>query len=262
MGMRETLASDYGHKKTPLLIERFGMTEYALPKMGETMQKPLALFVLTMTAALLLNVTSTKAEDDALTVIENHLLFCSGKTTDDEKLDCYKRCVDNIKEKRAKVTANQSDASAGDKNNEIAEKDKSPWIITRDKSAMDDSKTFIASQFALDGDKAKGMFVLRCKENETDAFIRVDEFLGTNNTYVVRYRIDSEKPQKAYWTPATNYKGVFAPKPIKFLKSLVGKKKLLIRLSPYSAADINVTVNLEGIEDIVKELGETCNWKK
>jgi hypothetical protein len=46
--------------------------------------------------------------------------------------------------------------------------------------------------------------------------------------------------------------------PVDFIKSLNGRKKLLIQMTPYGLPETTVVFSLDALDDVLKIIGERC----
>ena len=176
--------------------------------------------------------------------LEKEMKICSKIEDNIERLECY----DNIITKKPNIQSSDN------------------WIIREDVSELTDQKgitfitkavTPIASQF---GQEIYPTLVLRCQDNTTDVYINWSMFLGTE-TISVTERIDKEKAVKSSWTVSTSYEAIFNNRPIKFIKNLLNKEKLLVQLVPYGEGAKMTEFNIQDLENIIAPMQELCHWK-
>ena len=142
-----------------------------------------------------------------------------------------------------------------------------PWNIRESKSVMEDTKdVFITTSSSKYSNKygqthSTRLFV-RCKENTTALIFGFDEYLGLDET-TVQYRLDTEKAKSRTMGISTNNKsaGLWnGNSSIPVIKSLFGKKQLAVRVTPYGENPREMTFNIEGLEEMIQPLRESCNW--
>lgn len=142
------------------------------------------------------------------------------------------------------------------------------WNISRDTSPIDDSKSiyvYVMADSSLRddwGNTRRPSLVFRCVENRTDAFINFDGAFVSSHLHSgqVTFRIDSEKAFTLNVNSSTDNKALFIPRPINFIKSLLGHERLLARTGAGSGGDLTPIFNISDLEDAIKELRETCHW--
>ncbi len=109
--------------------------------------------------------------------------------------------------------------------------------------------------------------VIRCKENTTEVYLITDCHL-TDSDYdydysKVQYKLDDGSIKEFKGSISTDSSAFFYPhSDITFIKSMFGHSKLTMRFTPYSKSNETVTFDIEGIQNVVGTVAETCNWKK
>ena len=182
--------------------------------------------------------------------LEKLIISCSNQETDGNKVKCLEELATKLTELHKKKLESNTESYGN-------------WRINRKISHINDSKVFIASLPGIDELKnERAILVLRCSENKTSSYIVWKDILDYNgDNHVVEYRIDTNNPIKNRWNLSVDNKATFAPLEIKFAKSLGGAKKLIARTSYFNKSPAIITFELEGIDGVLKELQETCNWK-
>mgnify|MGYP003651987264 CR=1 FL=1 len=135
-------------------------------------------------------------------------------------------------------------------------------------SPVDDSKTVVLQQVAEAahsgtlGFPVRARLVLRCMENTTSLHINVGIFLGLDATDVIT-RIDKEQAETRRWRISTDHKAMGlwnGGASIPYIRRLVGKTALFVRVTPYGERPVELLFNIEGLRDELPELAEACNW--
>ncbi|WP_340619403.1 type VI secretion system-associated protein TagO [Xenorhabdus siamensis] len=171
---------------------------------------------------------------------------CKIMTESNEKLDCYESLHSG------KKTVN---------------KDKSEWNISQEKSEIDDSQTIILrveAERSIYTDllgRYTPVLGIVCQNNKTELYINWNAYLGIDSTKVIT-RVDKEKKNNKWWNISTNNKASFYPTDgkIAFIKSLLGKNKLFVQVTPYGENTINTAFNITGLSDEIAPLRKTCGW--
>ena len=141
------------------------------------------------------------------------------------------------------------------------------WEVRRDTSRMDSStRVFLALESDDEveigyGRRERPILWLRCIENTTAAIINADWYLDASIS--VQFRVGDEKPVAQTWTPSTDRKaaGLWdGARAIPFIKSLLGKKALLVRLSTYNQGAKEMAFNIEGLDRVIDPLRTACKW--
>lgn len=149
-------------------------------------------------------------------------------------------------------------------------KNSTAWGVSVKKSPMDDSTNVFLTALSeedlpgrLGGPGPKAYLLVRCMERVTSYYIVWgDTFIGSDSTRV-QYRLDDEKPKTEGVSISTDHKatGHFSGgRAIPFIKEMFGKKKLLVRVTPYSESPIAVTFDITGLEGAIKPLRQACKW--
>ena len=115
------------------------------------------------------------------------------------------------------------------------------------------------------GSAQKIILQLRCMENTTAVLIYgnchfASGFSGYGDVYL---RIDSEKAFVTSMDASTDGQaiGLFSGgRSIPFAKRLMGKKSLIVRVTPYNQSPITVEFPLEGLSEAIEPLRASCNW--
>lgn len=186
---------------------------------------------------------------EAIADTKTDIAICAKKETDAERLICYDDLAKKLNVDKPKTTV-----STG----------KGKWIVSEQASQIDDSKKVI---LILDAETDVGYgyrrttpsMILRCSENETNAYINTNYYLGLDSISVLT-RLDKNKATKSYWSISTDGKAIFAPNNISFIKKLLEHDSLLIQLTPYGESPIMTTFDLRGVKEAVKPLREACHW--
>jgi hypothetical protein len=138
------------------------------------------------------------------------------------------------------------------------------WDVSESRSPIDDSPTV---SLGLDASKpARGSFgssstrlIIRCREHDTDLYVAVDDYLGSDNSSVI-YRIDNGASRTASWSLSTDGKAVFAPAPIAFARQLAQAKTFFIRISDFRGSTYDVEFNLSGLGALLPKVSTACKW--
>ena len=131
---------------------------------------------------------------------------CKKIEADDERLKCY----DSI----SKMIPQEINKNDG-------------WNIKRGESMIDGKKSVIYAKFSQNtiansiGRQETALFILRCQNNKTDAFIVWPGYLGHSDSVEVIYKVDNLQPVKEGWNPSSGASsGVFQRNPVDFIVPL------------------------------------------
>jgi len=79
----------------------------------------------------------------------------------------------------------------------------------------------------------------------------------------IDYRVDTEKAKKVSGSASTDNKALGlwgGGKSIPVIKQMIGKEKIVVRMTPYSESPFTATFNIAGLAEAVKPLREECRW--
>jgi len=137
------------------------------------------------------------------------------------------------------------------------------WIVTEDKSKIDDSTNVTMMLFANEkvynmfGSSDRPTFVIRCKENKTEAYIATGSMLDSELTTI---RLDSEKAYQLKMSKSTDGKALFLPHAISNIKKFWKHDEMVFRFTPYNSHSKTVTFNIRGLEKEIASLRKACHW--
>lgn len=142
--------------------------------------------------------------------------------------------------------------------------DSGRWDERKSISPMDDSPTVVLSLESSDrigsGFKSeRPTLVIRCQENQTTAYINWQTFISVTDTEITT-RIDSDLAQSSLWSVSSNYKATLSPKSIPFIKSMLNKESLIVRVTPFNDNSYTVKFDITGLDNAIKPVRETCGW--
>lgn len=141
------------------------------------------------------------------------------------------------------------------------------WDVSKGTSRMDSSGLVHLTLESEDeislgyGKRARPLLALRCRENTTALFVSSDWYLAENVS--VQWRIDQEKPAAQTWNGSTNHKaaGLWdGGRSIPLIKSMLGKKTFLIRITTYNEGAREMSFNIEGLDKVIEPLRTACKW--
>lgn len=142
------------------------------------------------------------------------------------------------------------------------------WGINADDDEFNGNKNVYFYNKSLDsftGDfnlKHTPVMTVRCKDNKTEVIINFDVVMSCMSNKKIGLKFDNEKPYFESWSPSTDCKAMFASNPVKLLKKMADKKKLIVKFTPFQRGDINVSFNLTGIDKVKDKIAGVCHWRK
>ena len=150
-------------------------------------------------------------------------------------------------------------------NNSIQEVKKAKgWEYNSSISPIDDSVTHVLRLEA--NEKIEGgifghtpVLIIRHKENETEVYINISSYLGSESKSVI-HRLDDRDPITMTWGVSTDSKAIFYPQNDKvFILEMKKAKRLVIRLQPFGESPITSVFNLTGLEEAIKPMASDLN---
>jgi type VI secretion system protein VasI len=147
----------------------------------------------------------------------------------------------------------------------------SKWQLSTTKSKIDDSATATLALESDDdfagkfGGREKATMVIRCQEHATSLYLIIgDHFLADIQGYdEVTYRIDEKKAATKTFGVSTDHKALglwSGGSSIPFVKQMLGRERLVVRVTPYNESAITATFDISGAEEAVKPVREICKW--
>ncbi|EIY2678705.1 hypothetical protein MMK78_005601 [Raoultella planticola] len=139
------------------------------------------------------------------------------------------------------------------------------WQVKKEENKMTDKTDVVAINRSPDVYTRQGIerstsIVIRCKENKTEAYLSVSEYLGSDDP-VVTVRFDGGKPQRRTWNGAEGGEAAFSNKAVSFIKEMSSHKKMIVGFETYGSTMQVVEFDLTGIDSIAKEISSACKWK-
>lgn len=149
--------------------------------------------------------------------------------------------------------------------------DKGRWVVSEDKSALDDSRTVVLT---IDSDEPiRGQFGpagpavmhLRCMENSTVFYLWLNDlFLSDIQGYgTVDYRIDDDKAAELQMEVSTDNKALGlwgGSTSIPMIEKLIDGERVVFRATPYNESSVEFSFDLSGLDIAIAPLREACSW--
>lgn len=138
------------------------------------------------------------------------------------------------------------------------------WNKKESISPIDDSDTITLSLDSLNKigsgfRSAKPTLVIRCQENKTNAYINWRSFISVTNTKITT-RVDKEQAKTQSWEISSNNRATLAPKSIPFIKEMLGKDSLVVRVTPFNDNSYTVKFDIKGLDNAIMPVREACGW--
>jgi hypothetical protein len=131
------------------------------------------------------------------------------------------------------------------------------WIITDEKSPLDDSPLVSA---ALPSSDDRAHLLMRCKDRKTEVAVSMTGFIKCDSDVRVIYRIDQEQPVETPWRSHPSCYLALASTPIPFIRALGDGGKVFVRMYDNHNAPNDAVFSLGNVSKIRSRLAEACEW--
>jgi type VI secretion system protein VasI len=179
---------------------------------------------------------------------------CSEVKGDIERLQCF----DSLTKKAG---ANSPSVTVVNKGN---------WIVQSETSKINDTKNVFLNLKSNDqiegrlGRQGYANINIACSEGKTDIYFTfAGQFLADIQGYGdLIVRLDKEKARTISFTESTDHEalGLWNGSGGRFIKSLFGRKKMLVRVTPYNQSSITTEFNIAGLDLAISPLRAACRW--
>jgi type VI secretion system protein VasI len=189
------------------------------------------------------------------TIENKEMLKCAAINNSIDRLSCFDELAKKL---GPPVAINSVPKTAGE------------WSTSTEKSKFDDSKSVFLTLNAKEtitgwpGKIYKPSLVIRCKENQTQAYIifgmsAAVEY-GLYNKSTLQFRIDKKKSFKLAASKSTDGEALFLPNAINFAKKIMNAEELLVRFVPFNSPPQETSFHVTGLNQAIKQLREACKW--
>ena len=131
------------------------------------------------------------------------------------------------------------------------------WIVTDEKSPLDDSPLVSAALASTDD---RSHLLLRCKDRKTEVAVSMTGFIKCDADVRVIYRIDQEQAVETPWRSHPSCYLALAATPIPFIRELRDGGKVFVRMYDNHNAPNDASFNLGNVSKIRSRLAEACAW--
>lgn len=179
---------------------------------------------------------------------------CAGIENDLDRLACY-------------------DAASGRTPSSKTSKAAGSWnerIVTSEFEDTKDVFLYVDSEAPIDCGSLRGSsearLFLRCMENTTAVIIQTKCHLTSSryNGYGdVDVRMDDAPAKVVSMESSTSNDALglwSGGKAIPFIKSMIGKEKLITRFTPFSESPVTARFDITGLDEAIAPLRESCGW--
>lgn len=136
------------------------------------------------------------------------------------------------------------------------------WMVSKNKSKIDDSTNVTLMLFSNEKvygtfGSSRPTFVIRCKENKTEAYITTGRMLDSD---IATIRLGGEKAYTLNMSKSTDGRALFFPSAISNIKKFWKYQEMVFRYTPYNSGDKTVTFNIAGLKREIAPLRKACHW--
>lgn len=105
------------------------------------------------------------------------------------------------------------------------------------------------------------MIQIECRNGVSYVFLHFDRVMSGRGQSIA-YRVDTGTPKRIWMTNTTDYKafGVSGRAAVLFAQELIDGKQLHVRATPYNSGAIEITFEIDGLRDAVKDVANACKW--
>lgn len=176
------------------------------------------------------------------------LKLCRQIKDDGERLKCY----DGIDASASNPAGAQADNKQGG-----AKEGGAAWLITDEKSPLDDSPLVSA---ALTSTDSRSHLLMRCKDRKTEVAVSIRGFIKCGPDVRVIYRVDEGQATETPWNAHSTCYLALAPSPIPFIRALADDGKIYVRMFDHHGTPHDALFNLGKISEVRSRLAQACNW--
>ena len=136
------------------------------------------------------------------------------------------------------------------------------WFYTKNVDEFLDTETHVALVNSLIGD---GYGIARCEGNtEFNLIFSVGKFIGTNDSYSVRYRIDKQNPVSSIWGVSTEGTSIFVKNRDKnqLARQMLSGNSLLLEVMDYKGTPHKIKLSLNGSKNAIGKVMDACNIER
>ena len=176
------------------------------------------------------------------------LKLCRQIKDDGERLKCY----DGID-----ASASNPAGAQADNKQDGAKEGGAAWLITDEKSPLDDSPLVSA---ALTSTDSRSHLLMRCKDRKTEVAVSIRGFIKCGPDVRVIYRVDQGQATETPWNAHSTCYLALAPSPIPFIRALADDGKIYVRMFDHHGTPHDALFNLGKVSEVRSRLAQACNW--
>ena len=150
------------------------------------------------------------------------------------------------------------------------ERSKGKWTVTlQSRSPMDDT---MSVGYLLKAEDPHGIaehriprLFVACQEKKTIAYVDTRETvhseIGDRNDHPVRIRIDDEQARSEHWRRSTDETALFSPDAVSLARRLAKSRRFLLEFTPLKRDSNVIEFQTAGVDQVIREIAQTCGWK-
>jgi hypothetical protein len=180
----------------------------------------------------------------------NNLAKCTGITDQVQRIACFDAATQKLKPTKTKVISNGK------------------WKIERHVSAMDDSRTVIASVeasntfWAWPNKTIRPILAMRCQEGKKNVYIVTQTSAaveGEPDHVHIKLRFDQGEAAEWISVESTDNQALFVQDVNGFLAQISGKSTMLMGFTPFNSSPVIFNFNVKGLDPTLAEIRRVCD---
>lgn len=182
-------------------------------------------------------------------------------------VDAIRTCLLKLASKEKSPIEADSAAPTQSKPADPPQPPKREWVVREQKSRMDDTAQVVLALEADEPVRSRfGAYILptlivRCHENTTSVYVVSEWYLDRG--VQVMHRFDGDKAATQTWESSTTRKaaGLWSgASAIPFIKTMLDRKTLLMRVWPYDEGPQEMAFSIVGLAKVIEPLRKACKW--
>ena len=184
------------------------------------------------------------------------VVFAAGAKAQDALKPC-RQIKDDGKRLKCYDSLDRSSSSVRERLGQSRPGGATAWIITDEKSPLDDSPLVSA---ALPSSDDRSHLLMRCKDRKSQIAVSSTGFINCGPNVRVIYRMNQEQPVETPWRSHQSCYLALAPTPIPFIGALADHGKVFVRMYDNHDAPYDALFSLGNVSKIRSRLAEACEW--
>jgi Ni/Co efflux regulator RcnB len=182
--------------------------------------------------------------------------FAAGAQAQDASTAC-RQIKDDGKRLKCYDRLDRSSSNAQERSAQRRPGGDTGWIVTDEKSPLDDSPLVSAALASSDN---RSHLLMRCKDRRTEVAVSMTGFIKCGADVRVVYRIDQGQAVETPWRSHSSCYLALDPTPIPFIRALADNGKVFVRMYDNHDAPYDASFNLGNVSKLRSRLAEACEW--